>query len=87
MARQDKRNLLLMNRSARFLLIGLAMLLSGCRVSPLYIGSWGKTEMATAPGAVLRDSRGEPIMADLPPLGSNPANTHQRAALQSPPRL
>jgi hypothetical protein len=60
------------------------LLLSGCRASPLYIGQFGQQAMATAPGAVLRDGRGEPIMADLPPLGALPAAEVRHVQLLTP---
>jgi hypothetical protein len=56
----------------------ISLLLGGCRASPLYIGSFGQQQIATAPGAVPRDGRGEPIMADLPPLGALPASEVRR---------
>jgi hypothetical protein len=65
-------------------LMTAAVLLTGCRASPLYVGQFSKTTMATAPGAVLRDNRGEPIMDNLPPLGGIPAAENRQALLQVP---
>jgi hypothetical protein len=65
-------------------LIAAAVLLTGCRASPLYIGQFGKNAIATAPGAVLRDNRGEPIMDNLPPLGAIPVAENRQAQLQVP---
>jgi hypothetical protein len=63
----------------------ISLLLGGCRASPLYIGQFGKQAIATAPGAVLRNGLGEPIMADLPPLGALPAAEIRHAQLSSSP--
>lgn len=63
-----------------------SLLLGGCRASPLYVGSFGKAQIATAPGAVPRDGRGEPIMADLPPLGALPAAEVRHVQLRAPLR-
>jgi hypothetical protein len=60
-------------------------LLCSCRASPLYIGQFGQQDVATAPGAVLRDGRGEPILADLPPLGALPAAEVRHVQLHTPP--
>jgi hypothetical protein len=73
-----------MPKTAR--LIFICFLLVGCRASPLYIGQFNQQAMATAPGAVLRDGRGEPIMADLPPLGALPAAEVRHVQLLAPQR-
>jgi hypothetical protein len=64
-------------------LTGLVILLSGCRASPLYVGQWDNNRLA-APAAVPRDDRGEPIMANLPPLGPIPTATRQQANAEAP---
>jgi hypothetical protein len=63
---------------------GCILLLAGCQASPLYVGQWGKNQLAVAPAAVPRDGRGEPVMDNLPPLGPvvEPGNAR---ALADPP--
>jgi hypothetical protein len=73
-----KRLHMLANSKLIFALAATCLMLGGCRASPLYIGTFGQQKIAMAPGAVPRDGRGEPIMADLPPLGALPAAEARR---------
>ncbi len=71
------------NRTSILALVGLCVLLSGCRASPLYTGnSDNQQHRAIAPAAVPRDGNGEPMMDNLPPLGSAPA-TNDHASLSA----
>jgi hypothetical protein len=70
-------------RVQKLLLIGLALSLAGCSASPLYVGQWNK-DRPSAPATVPRDDRGEPIMANLPPLGPLAIPTSSRANAESP---
>ncbi len=70
-------------RKFTFVVIGLVVSLSGCRASPLYIGQWDNSR-PSAPAGVPRDDRGEPIMANLPPLGPVAIPTGRQANSEPP---